>query len=119
RITGRCAGDGYAVLRQEEAGGKVDVEVCDDSGRVNVRLQGLSTRELRAEREQSTVLLGRRWREGEVKSAAGSAVEPPERWVVWSEGGKGETGAAIDKEWAAHLEQHLPGVKCLTLRATA
>ena len=64
-----------SVVVRRSAPSAIDVDVCDDRGRVSVRLTGLASRPVEA-RPSATVLLGRGWR---AKAAARDRALPGER----------------------------------------
>jgi NAD(P)-dependent dehydrogenase (short-subunit alcohol dehydrogenase family) len=71
-IMGMMPTQGWAWVRRRQSstmGLVFDIEVCDDAGRVAVRLHGLNTRQLSTDGDQTqTVLLTPSWKEEEIIS---------------------------------------------------
>jgi polyketide synthase PksN len=117
-VFGRCTSSMWAFIRHS-AGGKtggvqkLDIDVCDESGKVCVRMKGFSTRVL----------------EGEVDSRGSSAIGTLLLEPVWKE--EGVAPEAVAPQYAKHvvmlcepdgvspesIESRINGVRCISLQS--
>ena len=124
-IFDRCPSQACAVIRESDESAtqrKVDIELCDSSGEIGVRLRGLSTRPLRGVEQDRTVLLAPHWVvSGDWKLAAMAQPLPDveESLVVLCGGTMGPLDPEPARERARQLEGALPRAKCLVLPAGA
>ncbi|MEA2959171.1 MAG: polyketide synthase PksN, partial [Alphaproteobacteria bacterium] len=95
---------------------KLDIDLCDEQGRVSVQLCGFSTRAVEEGLGQTgTLLLERAWRAQAVEEVAGFGAG--QHWVVLCEPNEaaGQAAGELEREIAAAL----PGVRCVTIRSEA
>ncbi|MCU1244657.1 MAG: pksL 5, partial [Acidobacteria bacterium] len=113
-----CPAAGYAYLRQTEAAQgalrKLDVYLCDEEGRVCVRLQGLTLRRLETESkpdETATLLFQPSWKE-QIAEGEGD-LRHAQHLVVLC----GQPAEIASAEGHAFIERELPGSRIVALEA--
>ncbi|HEX4621222.1 MAG TPA: SDR family oxidoreductase, partial [Myxococcaceae bacterium] len=93
---------------------KLDIDICDEGGRVLVRLSGFSARTAeRAVSQPATLLARREWRRAEAPSASGSPYAQHHVVVCGSDWRLAELGASLPE---ARLAELGPGPEALWAR---
>ncbi|MCP4699363.1 MAG: SDR family NAD(P)-dependent oxidoreductase, partial [Gammaproteobacteria bacterium] len=116
---GPCTVSMQAVIRESDSGEshsenqKIDIDLCDDNGRVCVRMSGFSSRALKGELEQKdsigTLLLQPCWKEQAVAGAAAAGDYSPQILFLC------EFAPSI----LSALESSLPQARCIPLTSEA
>jgi hypothetical protein len=125
-----CPDRAIACVRGGAASGvahTVDIDLCDESGNVFARMQGLSGRAADNPRKPATsaaLLFRPVWDARELSPSMASAPgEAARQWIVLSDGFSGESDIQrrreVERQHETALSSAMPGVRCLRLGSDA